>query len=262
MENSDKVKKEPIVLLGEKLKSGREARGLNIDQVQKGTRIHSRVLLALEEGRCDEILTPTYVKSFLKKYSQFLGLDSNEILKEYCRINREEPRQALTVGPLESKNSFDLARFFYPIFFILVTALLIFLFLWMGKAAVHSLKTRNRVQSKAALQSRDKKANLPKQVPASGKKAARQGEAKKAPFVLVLKMKEPVFIRIRKDGAAPFGRVYFAGLSEPIKVNERAELYVTKGEAIELVLNGRSVGSPGKGIIKSLEVTSEGVKIK
>ena len=74
MDNKD-IAKESLVSIGEKLKSARERKALTIDQVQKDTKIHSTVLRALEEGRCDEILTPTYVKRFLNKYSHHLGLE-------------------------------------------------------------------------------------------------------------------------------------------------------------------------------------------
>ena len=53
-----------MITIGESLKKAREAKNITIAQAQKQTSIHSTVITALEEGRCDEILTPTYVKSF------------------------------------------------------------------------------------------------------------------------------------------------------------------------------------------------------
>ena len=73
--------------LGEKLRQAREKRGLTLEQVQKQTLMHSTVIAALEDGKCDDILTPTYVRSFLKKYSSFLGLDPKEILSEYSALS-------------------------------------------------------------------------------------------------------------------------------------------------------------------------------
>ena len=47
-----------MVKIGESLKDAREKKSVTIDQVQKQTRIHSTVLKALEEGRCDRPSLP------------------------------------------------------------------------------------------------------------------------------------------------------------------------------------------------------------
>ncbi len=52
METSSLTNKVSIAGIGEILKQAREKRSISIDQVQKETRIHSTVLRALEEGRC------------------------------------------------------------------------------------------------------------------------------------------------------------------------------------------------------------------
>ena len=69
MGNDTGIGKSSMISVGERLKKARENKSLTIDQIRKQTRIHSDVLIALEEGRCNEILDPTYVKSFLKKYA-------------------------------------------------------------------------------------------------------------------------------------------------------------------------------------------------
>jgi len=73
--------------IGHILKKTRESKSLTIAEINKKTRIHSEVLTALEEGRCDQILSYTYAKSFLKKYCDFWGLIR-------ARYSRNIPRRA------------------------------------------------------------------------------------------------------------------------------------------------------------------------
>ena len=70
MENNTNVSKISTAAIGDKLRKSRENKLLTIDQVHKKTRIYSQVLSALEDGRCDELLNSTYVRSFLKKYKE------------------------------------------------------------------------------------------------------------------------------------------------------------------------------------------------
>lgn len=68
---------------GEILKQRRQQRQLSLDDVALQTRIRRVYLVALEEGRFDDFPAETYVKGFLRNYSDFLGLDPNEILEKY-----------------------------------------------------------------------------------------------------------------------------------------------------------------------------------
>lgn len=270
MDKPNPVKKDPLILLGERLKLARENRSLDIEQVQKQTHINSRVIIALEEGRCDELLTPTYVRAFLKKYSQFLGLDPKEMLKSYSSVYSEEPGSHLTIGP-ETVSYPVLRRSIYAAFFFLAALLILFAVVWMGNAVKKSIMAKKSARPQSVLAksanakaARDRSVRVEKKTsrPIEKAAAAKTAAAKKGPFTLVLKTKKTVFIKAGKDGSPLFSRVFSKGSSESIKADERVELYIAEAESVELVLNGRSIGSPGRGTIKNLEVTSEGVKIK
>jgi len=247
------AKNDPLILLGERLKLAREGRSLDIEQVQKQTHINSRVIIALEEGRCDEVLTPTYVKAFLKKYSQFLGLDPKEMIKIYSSVHSEEADSRLNIG-FEAASYPALRRAIYIALFLLTAFLVIFVILWMSKAVKKSVAARNTARPQPVLARSAKTKTAGKPV------AVKTTVAKKGPFTLVLKTKKSVFIKARKDGSPLFSRVFSKGSSESIKADEKVDLYITEAESVELILNGRSIGSPGRGTIRNLEVTAEGAK--
>jgi transcriptional regulator with XRE-family HTH domain len=72
----------------EKLRLARERKGISIDDIALYTRIHSKMLHALEEGNLTNI-PQTYVRAFLRAYAREVGLEDSEILREYEAYIRE-----------------------------------------------------------------------------------------------------------------------------------------------------------------------------
>lgn len=69
--------------LGQKLKEARESRGLTLRDVEEATKIRKKYLQALENENFDVIPGRTYAKGFLKNYSKFLDLDTQEMLEGF-----------------------------------------------------------------------------------------------------------------------------------------------------------------------------------
>ncbi len=68
---------------GAQLRQAREQRGLSLDEASTKTRVQKRYLQALEEGTVDKLPEPVYARGFLKRYADFLGLDSAGIAERY-----------------------------------------------------------------------------------------------------------------------------------------------------------------------------------
>lgn len=62
--------------IGGRLQQARENAGLNVDDVIFRTRIPRSVIVALEAGDFSVFSSPTYAKSFLAQYSEFLGVEA------------------------------------------------------------------------------------------------------------------------------------------------------------------------------------------
>lgn len=65
---------------GNKLQAAREAKGLSIADVAHRTRIPGRILEALERDDYSSFPSPTYAKSFLSQYAEFVGVDPSHWL--------------------------------------------------------------------------------------------------------------------------------------------------------------------------------------
>lgn len=71
------------VQIGKKLREARQAKGYTLDDLQQLTKIQKRYLIAIEDEKFTELPGDFYVRAFIKQYANTVGLDGNELLKEY-----------------------------------------------------------------------------------------------------------------------------------------------------------------------------------
>ncbi len=69
--------------LGDYLRREREARAVSLAQVSQGTRISHPYLEAIERNDFASIPRKEFIRGFLKGYSRYLGLNTEEILRRY-----------------------------------------------------------------------------------------------------------------------------------------------------------------------------------
>ena len=71
--------------IGATLRETRMRARIDISEVEVGTKIRAKYLRALENEEWDLLPGPVYVKSFLKTYGDYLGLDSRLLVDEFKR---------------------------------------------------------------------------------------------------------------------------------------------------------------------------------
>ncbi|MDP3791166.1 MAG: helix-turn-helix domain-containing protein [Candidatus Omnitrophota bacterium] len=272
MENNKREPRPAAVSIGRRLKEAREKKPLTIEQVQKQTKIHSTVLIALEEGRASEILTDTYVRSFLKKYTQVLNLPTNEILKEYFPPRAEPVSLGAPAheSPLPAETKIGPKALYFTGIAILSIAALLLAIIIGGKVITAFNKAKLTRQQKQVAEVVASKKKIQKPVKSvQKKKPAPKTDSeskdiipKSTPLSLVIKVREPVLVKLTKDGILIFSRVMSKGLVETITANNSIELDIGKVQALELILNGRQIALPTKKNISGLIITRKGVKLK
>jgi cytoskeletal protein RodZ len=83
--------------IGETLREARLRRNVDIAEVSTRTKIRTKYLRALENEEFDQLPGPTYVRTFLRTYAEFLGLDPHLLVEEYRRGHgRAAEEEALT----------------------------------------------------------------------------------------------------------------------------------------------------------------------
>ena len=272
MENNKRESRSSALSVGKKLKEAREKKSLTIEQVQKQTKIHSTVLIGLEEGRPSEALTDTYVRSFLKKYAQFLGVNSVELLKEYFPAHTENvPTPNVPVQEnILSKESQASPKFLYMTGLAVAAIISLMLLVFIAGKVSTAFKKTVPVQKKKSIAAMAKKKSVTRSVKAVQKRkpaAKSKSETKElvpktTPLILEIKVKEAVLVKLKKDGVLLFARVLPKGLVEKTVANSSIELDIAKAGSLDLTLNGRPIDLQGKDVINGLEITRKGVRIK
>jgi cytoskeleton protein RodZ len=82
--------------IGETLREARMRRRIDMTEVETATKIRGKYLRALENEEWDLLPGPTFVKSFLRTYAEYLGLDSRLLVEEYRQRFERPATQDLT----------------------------------------------------------------------------------------------------------------------------------------------------------------------
>src|ERR1051325_1984778 len=82
--------------IGETLREARMRRRIDMTEVETATKIRGKYLRALENEEWDLLPGPTFVKSFLRTYAEYLGLDARLLVEEYRQRYERPTTQDLT----------------------------------------------------------------------------------------------------------------------------------------------------------------------
>ena len=71
--------------LPERLLAARERKGVDLYRAERDTKIRARYLAALERGEYRELPGAVYTKGFLRNYALYLGLDPEDVIRQWKR---------------------------------------------------------------------------------------------------------------------------------------------------------------------------------
>ena len=74
---------EKLEELGSRLRQFRTEQYIPLEEVAAQTRIQARLLNAIEEGKLDQLPEPVYIKGFIKRYAEALGLNGAEFASNF-----------------------------------------------------------------------------------------------------------------------------------------------------------------------------------
>ena len=82
--------------IGDQLRETRMRSRIDITEVEAATKIRAKYLRALENEEWDLLPGPTFVKTFLRTYADYLGLDARNLVEEYRQRYERPATQELT----------------------------------------------------------------------------------------------------------------------------------------------------------------------
>ena len=75
--------------VGQTLRSARTSRGIELDDVERATKIRVKFLQAMEDDRWDRLPGAAYARGFLATYARYLDLDDQALVAEYKRLHED-----------------------------------------------------------------------------------------------------------------------------------------------------------------------------
>ncbi|MDD5096882.1 MAG: DUF4115 domain-containing protein [Candidatus Omnitrophica bacterium] len=260
-----------IETAGARLKKIRQERGLTLEDIQKKTKIHVNVLRAVEGDSLSD-LSPIYLKSFIKIYCNYLGLDCKDYVGE--AIATQKPILNATVGRdigtrrpdklafikdatvklSAMKPSPNLMKVIIPV--VLAAA---FIFITVNLIKFISSKFKHPTgKAKIVLASPVAlavKTASPTQIKMA--KGITQG------FTLGLFARSKSWISVKVDGKVVFRGVLAKGRSESWSAKEKIELSLGDAGAVELQVNDQRFSNLGRRgqPLKNIIINKEGLKI-
>ena len=233
--------------IGTTLREARIRARIDMTEVEARTKIRAKYLRAIENEEWDLLPGPVYVKSFLRTYGDFLGLDSRTLVDEYKR-QYERPSDH-EVRPISawSRERERAARGprIPPWAIIGVVLVAIVAVLYFVGSNNNNSPSNNPTTPNAA-------ANQPNQNRSNHKKRKQQHKtvpAKPKTVTLQLVPTATVYVCVENGSGAKLiaGRVFAAG--ETIPTEKAGKLLITLGNSsVQMKVNGKTVqvaqGSP------------------
>jgi cytoskeletal protein RodZ len=254
---SDEIFKE----VGAELRKRREMLSLNLDEVERNTRIKSHYLEALESGAMDDLPSTVQTRGMLSNYAAFLDLDVDEVLLRFADAlqarhrekNPQKPaRQAPNIPPIRSFIAGDM------VFGIGIVVLLVGFSIW-GVSRVMTIQNGQDVLPTAPSISDVLLATSdPSLITPTATLEFVESNLNEPTVTVVIPTQnlnvsvqinliavERTYMRVIVDGEEVFNGRVVPGNAYPFEAEEQVEVLVGSGAAIRIVYNGRDLGLLG-----------------
>lgn len=281
--------------IGAALHQQREKLGFNLEEVERNTRVRMRYLIALEEGRLDDLPSPVQGRGMLSSYASFLGLDVDDLLNTFAevlqsrRVEKYEPEshETLTKGRKTRRKPAKTAtwrRIITPDMVLgagIILALLVFA-LWSA-SQVSALQGRQQAPTPvsisdvlmktptavvftsptttgaARLDTRAPEGNQPAGTSAPLGTITMQAGIS-GPVQVVVVARARTYMKVIVDGKTAFDGRVTPGNAYPFGGDRRIEMVVGSAAALQVFYNQNDLGSLGLvGQVRSLVFTREGL---
>lgn len=269
----------PISVL---LKEARRNKGVTLDEAYGATKIHPKILHALEEGTTLQ-LSGVYVKSYIKIYAKYLGISQKELdryfgsasLKEkeekktgadiLFKVNKNRIQHLLKLSPVLGPSPVFKIKNLKNIAIIFVFILLSLIFIRYVFRISKSDSVKSSKNTKAAAGTIRDVLSKTKTIEPKRKEAKKESIPNVEDSVkLTIFAEENTWMQVKKDGNVVFKGMLKKSNSETWQAKDKIELQVNNAGTVRLEFNNKilpRIGRKGQSL-KSVLFTKEGFSIK
>lgn len=239
--------------IGTKLKQTREKKGFSISKVYEDTKIHPKILKALEDDIKEDLPESIYVKSFIEKYATYLGLDAKSLLKQFSKSRKDT---GSFTYDLKQKSHFKkdyIKVLTYAKNILYVVLVLSFIFL--GYRGIRRIFLNRSIRTERAVSVSESDAEIDRAV--EKRVLVPKGER----LVLTIETFQDTWMQVRSDGNIIFQRILEKGRRQEFKADDNFELWVGKGDGVKLYLNNVPLKPLGSGVIRNILIDRSGLTL-
>lgn len=273
------------------LKDKREELGVTLEEIRKKTFLPVKYLNAIESGKMD-LLPSGYDRIYLKRYASEIGLDSNEVLRDYDMLSgRLIPHNVQNQKDVEAKkNNFSENSITDPkpysrrssskleklnldkvhkYFWISLAGLIIVLTgFFTYRQYIHETNNQITIKEIPSSQVSNNLISLSSQNVAKDPKEnsvpeniSIQVSENKNVFVVELKALDTTWIRQIRDNQDTTEYTLPTGLKHRVEAREEVQFIVGKADGVEFWLNGENLGKMGQAdeVVLSLIISDKGI---
>jgi cytoskeleton protein RodZ len=242
--------------IGARLRQERIRQGYDLQRVSELTKINTNMLEAIEADDLEKLPGIFFTRSFVKQYARALGLTESEFEPELDRLagceevptleNRPTRREDFDVPPVAAIGS----RASAPRSLASLAAFIAILALC---SAIYWLWQKARQPAPVA-------PVAPVSAPAA--KPAPPPPPPTAPIEVKIRAIQSAWVRVDVDGKEDFSGILGPNQTRDVQANRLVQLKTGNAAGIEVLWNGRPVGSIGtEGQVRNVEFTPAGFKI-
>ena len=261
--------------IGQILEKTRKERGLTLEEVEHATKIRKRYLVGLEREDYGALPDAVYAQGFLKTYANYLGLDGEELSREFKDRRRPRRERGISYGtPKRSDfdrpliNPGELGATRKPrtisgtaILTLLVTLLALVAVVgalyYVGRGVQISDEYPAPSQSSEEQAADDSKPGGGRaseergnQEAATGKsKGAGAGDAEPKPDSLTVEVSvegSPSWLSILADGTLAYEQIAQPGFSQTFEAQREISIRTGNAGAVGVEVNGQNLGELGE----------------
>jgi len=259
--------------LFQELKLARENKRLTVNDIADATLINPKFLEAIEQGKTD-ILPQTYVRAFIREYASVVDLDPVEIMRRYDQqitptpppVVAEPPAQQQPVVPPQEKpqaeeperrfvESSGVSRFALPVALLITLGIVI----WNVTRTTTPTETKE-IPFESVLQE-----HRPDTISSAAPSTIHHPTRIHTDSLLLLAtFSDSAWVQITIDSLAPREYLFKPNSQFSWKAQERFRLTTGNAGAVDITLNDRHLGVPGKvgAVARNMEFSRKTLKEK
>ncbi|MDQ3842040.1 MAG: helix-turn-helix domain-containing protein [Actinomycetota bacterium] len=256
--------------IGSLLEKKRLEKGLSLKEVEQATKIRTRYLKGLEREDPTALPDPVYARGFLKTYANFLGLDGEQLSREFRDhraprreryLDYERPQRGEFDQPIINPGGVDDAErrrisgatIFTIVLAVLVLAVVIGALYYVGSRSTGNIPN-NAPEEELVVEQEAEDDSLPEE-PAAGPESKTvaedraddaSNEGSEAVRVTVRVVGVPTGLTVLTDGTVASDQFAQPGFSQTFEARRTVTISTANAGAVEVEVDGQNKGRLGQ----------------